>query len=117
MKHPILTLALLAAGAAACASQPVPTARVASAEAAIRAANEIGAQNIPEAEMHLRVARDELGKARKLLKDGENEDATWLLARAESDAELAVAMAREARERAEAQAAINRVHSMSPRNQ
>lgn len=95
-----------------CGGAPPPTARLASSEAAIRAAQEVGAQNEPKAALHLRLAQEQRDKAQALVKDGRNEDAERLLMRAEADAELAVALAREASTRADAQKTIDDVQEL-----
>ncbi len=80
--------------ASACASTPPPTERMASAESAVRAARELGADQVPRAQLHLQLAQEDIGRARKLMKDGENQRADYLLQRASADAELGVALAR-----------------------
>jgi hypothetical protein len=79
-----------------CASAPAPTEQLASAEASMRAAKELGAQQVPRADLHLRLAQEEVTKARKCSEDGDNERAAMLLNRAHADAELAVALSRQA---------------------
>jgi hypothetical protein len=85
--HPVKTA--LAIGATligmGCASAPAPTEQLASAEASVRAAHELGADSVPRAQLHL-----------KLAQDGEQERATLVLTRARADAELALALTREA---------------------
>lgn len=93
-------------------SAAVPNERVASTEAAIRAAREVGAQQTPQAALHLRLAEEQLDTGRKLMKEGDNKRASWVLARAESDAEVAVAMARETGARAVAQQTLERVKQL-----
>ena len=78
-----------------CASAPPPTEQLASAEASMRAARELGAQAVPRAQLHLRLAQEQVTQARKLAEDGENERAASLLDRARADAELALALSRE----------------------
>ena len=80
--------------AAACGGAPKPEARLASSEGAIRGAQEAGAANVPQAALHMKLAEEQRAKAVELVKDGENHRASMLLARAEADAELAVALAR-----------------------
>jgi hypothetical protein len=62
----------------------------------MRAARELGAQAVPRAQLHLRLAQEQVTQARKLAEDGENERAASLLNRARADAELALALSREA---------------------
>lgn len=78
-----------------CASAPPPTEQLASAEASMRAARELGAQSVPRAQLHLRLAQEQVTQARKLAEDGENERAASILDRARADAELALALSRE----------------------
>lgn len=87
---------VLALTAAACASRPYPAARVGSAEATVRAADEAGSSRIPEAAMHLRLAHEALARARASMAQGDYERAERQLLRAEADAHLAMALAREA---------------------
>jgi hypothetical protein len=93
---PVLASLLLLA-ASACAGYPPPNDHVAIAEASIRGAMEAGATDseVPRAQLHLRLAQEQTEKARRLMNDGENEKAEYALRRAESDAELATAIARE----------------------
>jgi hypothetical protein len=113
MKKLALTVALACTASIGCASRPLPTARVGSAEAAVRAAREVGADGVPVAAMHLRVAQDELARGHALVHDGEYEQAEWMLVRSEADAELALALAREARQRAAADEIAARVRNAS----
>lgn len=101
MKLSMSTLALVAA-LSACASRPSPVAQVSSAEAGVRAARELGAARVPEAQLHVQMADEELGLAKRLIRDGEHDDAATMLQRAQADAELAVALTREADARARA---------------
>jgi hypothetical protein len=89
-----LTIGVAALGLG-CASAPAPTEQLASAEASMRAAQELGAQKVPKAELHLRLAQEEVAKARKCSEDGDNERAAMLLNRAHADAELAIALSRQ----------------------
>lgn len=91
--------------AVACASGPEPTERLASAQASIRAAKEVGAANVPQAQLHAQLAEEQVTQASKLMEDGENERAEFLLRRASADAELALALAREAAQAKQTQAA------------
>lgn len=79
----------------ACASFPPPTERLTTTEAAIRGASEVGAAQIPRAALHLKLAEEQTEKARRLMQDGYNERAEFTLKRAQADAELAIALAKE----------------------
>ena len=97
--------ALLAFGAGCGASYPAPTARMADSESAVRAAQEVGGQNEPQAALHLKLAQEQIDQAKQLLADGDNQRADFVLMRADADAELAVSLAREATARAAAKTA------------
>lgn len=86
-------LALVAMG---CASHPAPTDQVASSLAAVRGAEEAGARDVPEAALHMKLAEEQIEQAKKLMEDDDNQRAEDLALRAYQDAELAVALAREA---------------------
>lgn len=92
-------LALGSAVALGCASTPAPNERMASAKAGVRSARELGASNVPAAALHVKLAEEQIQRANKLVDEGENERANALLQRAAADAELAVALTREARVR------------------
>jgi hypothetical protein len=89
----------------ACGSAPQPTERLVSAQAAMRAAKEVGADQYPQAQLHAQLAQEQLDRAQKLIADGDNEKAERLLWRATADAELAVAVTREGNSKKEAVAA------------
>ncbi len=95
-----------------CASTPMPAERLASAEAGIRGATEVGADGIPQASLHLKMARDQVAQAKGLSQNGDNERATMVLARAETDAELALALARENAARGEANALLAQIQTL-----
>ncbi len=92
----VASMIALAASAAACGSsfQP-PTDRLAASEAAVRSAKELGAQDDPQAALHVRLADEQVATARNLMRDGENRRADVVLQRAKADAELAVMLTRE----------------------
>lgn len=100
---PLVVVSVVVASATACGSFPKPDARLSSSEGAIRGAQEAGAQGVPQATLHLKLAQEERERAVALIKDGENEKAEYMLMRAEADGELANALAREAAAKAEAQ--------------
>jgi hypothetical protein len=83
--------------AIACASAPKPTQKLAEAQGALRAADEVGAANVPQAQLYSRLAEDQMVRAQKLMEDDENEKAAGMLDRATADAELALALSRRAK--------------------
>jgi hypothetical protein len=87
---------------AACASAPMPAERMASAESAVRAAKEVGSDQVPKAQLMVKLAEEQIAQAKQLAKEGETDKASSLLTRATADAELALAMAREEQARASA---------------
>ena len=84
----------LALSTAACGSSEVPARQMAKSESAIRAASEVGAQDNPQASLHLKMAKDSYAQAQAASKDGKQEAAKGLLEKAEADAELALALTR-----------------------
>jgi len=93
-------------------SMPPPADRLASAEAAARSARELGADREPKAQLHLRLASEQIEQAKKLMADGDNKRADMILQRANSDAELAVMLAKEHNTRAEAEKAQEKVKQL-----
>lgn len=96
---------------AACASFPPPTDTVANSLASMRGAEEIGANNVPQASLQLQLAQEELTKAKKLMASGDNEEAHFMALRASNDAELAIALTREAQAKTAAEQARRRVEA------
>lgn len=103
-----LALCIALAGAG-CTATPL---RTEPSTSGIRAAEEVGAASVPQASLHLQMARESLAKAQKLAAAGEKAQADSLLMRAEADAELAVALSREDAEKSEARAAVQRVRDL-----
>lgn len=93
-------------------SFPPPSERLATAEAAARSANELGAAKEPKAALHLKLAQEQIDQAKALMKDGDNKRADLVLQRAGSDAELSVMLAKENNANAEVGKAKERVNSI-----
>lgn len=91
---------------------PPPNDQLAASQAAIRAADEVGAETDPQATLHLKLAREQLEKAKQLMASEDNESAMRLLERAEADAELALAIAKARSTQAEAQEALKQVEKL-----
>lgn len=98
---------------AGCSGAPL---RTEASTSGIRAAEEAGAAKVPQASLHLQLAREELAQARELSTKGEKEKAASMLLRAEADAELAVVLSHEDAERTEANAAVARVRQLRQDN-
>lgn len=111
-----LALAALVAGLVAiftaCGGYAPPTGKVASSEAAIRAADEMGADDHPQAALHLKLARDQHEAAKALIDEGNNERADYVLQRAQADAELARSLAHEAKMQADASEVLEQVKEL-----
>jgi hypothetical protein len=99
----------LAAALFGCASYPIPVQRMADAEAAARTAKEAGATSNPQAQLHLKLAQEEIALARGLIDNGDNERADFVLIRARSDAELALGEAHAQTAQAEAQRVLEQL--------
>ena len=102
-------IALFAIG---CGGSSVPLDKLTDAKSTIRAAQEAGAQNEPQATLHLKMANDELAAARKAMDDKDNDRARLLLNQAQADADLSLALARGATEKASAQEAQARIDGL-----
>jgi hypothetical protein len=90
-------LSLMAAlTVAGCASHPAPTEQIASSLAAIRGADEVGAREVPEAALLVKLAEEQIEASKKHMGDGDNARAAQLADRGRQDAELAIAVTREA---------------------
>jgi hypothetical protein len=105
-------LAFGALSVAGCGSYPPPTERMASAEAGIRGAQEVGATSVPAAALSVKLAQEEVQKAKQLMQDGDNRRAELILMRAQADADLALAQSRETQARNDAAQALEQVKAM-----
>ena len=106
-------LALSISALAGCGgSIPPPNDRLASAEAASRSARELGADKEPKAQLHLKLAEEQIAQAKKVMMEGDNKRADLILQRASSDAELAVMLAKENSANGEAAKAKEKVNQM-----
>jgi hypothetical protein len=102
----VVALALACAGA-----PPLPADRLAQAESEVRAAQEIGAERVPQARLHLQAARETIDNAKDTNKD-DPEGAARKLDIARAQAELANALAREQIARTEAEQAHARLDAL-----
>lgn len=120
MKHVNISMlaecVLFAVVIAGCGSSPVVVNQEASTSA-IRAAEEVGAANVPSASLYLQLAKEELENAKVLAAKGDKEQAESMLLRAQADAELAVALSRGDAAKKEATQALERVRKLRQDNQ
>ncbi len=108
--------ALLALAAGGCGGAAPPTQAKTDTVAAIRAAHEVGAEQQPRAAYHLELAQEQLTRADSLIEQGRMVDAERMLRRAQADAELAIALTREAAVVAEAEHVQRRIRAMRERH-
>ena len=106
---------LLAALIAGCGSSPAVNKEASTS--AIRAAEEVGASNVPSASLYLQLAKEELENAKALAAKGDKEEAESMLLRAQADGELAIALSRGDADKKEATQAIERVRQLRQDNQ
>jgi hypothetical protein len=109
-------LGWVALALAGCSSTHMMPANYAPAQAAIGAADAVGARNVPRAALHLKMARDAVARAQVLARDGDEHEAQLTLERARTDAELALMVTREANARREATSAKREVESLGRTN-
>ena len=111
----IMSLATLFA--MGCGGAAFPLDKLTDAKSTVRAAQEAGAQSDPQAELHLKMANDELAASQKALNDKDNDRARWLLNQAQADADLSLAQARGASDKAAAATAQAKVVDLSKQAQ
>jgi hypothetical protein len=91
-------------------TSPVPADKLARAQEALRQAEAAPATaSDPKAMQHLQLAKSQLSYAKKLMVDGDNEDARWVLMRAEADAEAAHELANAQTSKMDAQQTIDAI--------
>lgn len=101
-----------AASLAACAHGTPPHAEVANLHAAISAVEAQKPNEAPQVDLHLQLARENMARAEKLMEAGKNDEARYVLLRAQSDAELALVMAKEVSAEQQAQSALDKVRAL-----
>ena len=93
----------------ACGGAPVPHETLTAAQADVKGAEVGGAAENPKAALHLKLAKDQIALAEKQISDGDNEEAKRTLIRAQADAELAMALAKEVKAQSDASEASEQV--------
>src|SRR5665647_2734284 len=111
----LIAVAVAATGiVAGCANVPLLTE---ASTSGIRAAEESGAAKVPQASLHLQLAKEELEAAKSLAAKGEKKKANSMLMRSEADAELAVSLSHKDVEKKEALEAVERARQLRINNQ
>jgi len=100
---------------AGCGTSEVVVNKEASVSA-IRAAEVVGAADISNASLYLQLAKEELQKAIEFAANGNKEQSESMLARAQVDAELAVALSRSEVDKTESAKALERVKILKQNN-
>ena len=99
---------------AACATaSTAPSERMESSSAAILAAETGGAAHSADADVYLRLAKDQFAYSQSLPNPNDKDRVDRLLRRAQVDAELSLALARGEDQKAAAQAAIDKVTKLN----
>jgi hypothetical protein len=98
-------IALFTMLVAGCGGSALPPAKVADTQSSISAAAAVGADQHPQAALHLKMARDQLKQAQALINDDKGDEARLVLERADADAEVALMLTREAEANAQAKKA------------
>jgi hypothetical protein len=111
-KTKLMTLAVFAVSG--CATVQIPTDRLERNEASIRAAEELGADSVPNARLHLQFAKDQTESAKRMAAAGDDR-CVLELSRAEADAELALGLAREVSVHADAVRAAEGLKALQSR--
>lgn len=102
---------------AGCGSSAMPLDKLTDAKATVRAAQEAGAKETPQAQLHLKMANDELASVQKAMDENDNDRARLLLNQAQADADLSLALARGTSDKQAAQAAQAKIVDLSKQAQ
>jgi hypothetical protein len=106
-----LSLALPVLLVAACATGGNSNDKTDRSAASIRAAEEVGATHHPDAKLHLQLAKEQFAQA-EAMRLNDKDGADRMLLRAQTDAELSLALARSEDEKAAALEAIDKVKKL-----
>lgn len=109
MKTMMLVVAV-AALAGCGATTPVPADKLARAQQTVRLAEAMPTTSTdPKSLQHLQLAKSQLEHGKKLMIDGDNGDAQWVLQRAEADAKAALYLSHAQAAKADAQQTIEAI--------
>jgi len=96
----------------ACAGAELNQTRATDVQAALLAAEQVGAGDQPKAALHLQLAKEQMESAKRLAADGDQTNSNLLLERAKVDAELALQLARTQHEQENARQAWEKIHDL-----
>lgn len=113
MSRLVLIVGVMLAG---CATENVGNIQTENSVAAISSAESIGADKVPQAALHLQMAKEEADRGKNMMANGEKEKANSMLLRAEADANLAIAESHHEQARIEAGQALERVRQLKQQN-
>jgi hypothetical protein len=97
---------------AACGGAELNQTRATEVQAAVLAAEQVGANDQPKAALHLQLAKEQIESAKRLAADGDQTNSNLLLDRAKVDAELAMQLARTEREQENARQAWEKIRDL-----
>lgn len=112
-------IAFIALGFAACAGNGVPVKTIADSESSYKAAQAVEAEKVPQANLHLQLAKEQMARAQKLIEAKEYDRAEGALMRAKIDADLAYTIAIKEKTNKDAQATLQKlakVREQAPTN-
>ncbi len=113
MSYPRLSTILIALVAVpACATKVLPQQQMLDTQSTIASAEEIDASENADAKLHLQYAREQLETAKRLMADGEDDEALRMLDRSSADAELALTLARTEQVKSQSGRAIAEVDAL-----
>jgi len=96
----------------ACGGAEFNQTRAADVQAAVLAAEQVGASDQPKAALHLQLAKEQMESAKRLAADGDQNNSNLLLDRAKVDAQLALQLARTEREQENARQAWEKIRDL-----
>jgi hypothetical protein len=96
----------------ACGGAELNQTRATDVQAAVLAAEQVGAGDQPKPALHLQLAKEQIEAAKRLAADGDQANSNLLLERAKVDAELAMQLARTEREQDSARQAWEKIRDL-----
>lgn len=110
-RYVLMALCAVMLAGSACASAQLPDDNYAPAQT-IAAAEERSVDDLPDAKLHLKLARDQMAQAEKLKADGKDEEAQMMMMKAQADADYALAMLRRKDQQAETAEVVERLEQL-----